>query len=117
MQSLYQLLLNYVFALDLGDLGRIGKLRHTVYTGDAEPIRQPVRHISPQKREEVRALLAEMLDNGVIERSTSLWASPIVQVKKDGTTWFCVDYRRVNSVTREDAYPLPRTDTILDTLV
>ena len=43
----------------------------TVNTGDAEPIRQPVRRISPQQREEVRALLSEMLANGVIERSTS----------------------------------------------
>ena len=49
--------------------------------------------------------------------SASPWASPIVLVtKKDGSTRFCVDYRKVNQVTRKDAYPLPRVDDTLDTL-
>ena len=58
-----------------------------------------------------------MLESGVVERSTSPWASPIVLMKKkDGTVRFCVDYRKVNNITRKDAYPLPRIDTTLDTL-
>ena len=36
--------------------------------------------------------------------------------KKDGTTRFCVDYRKLNKVTRKDSYPLPRIDDILDQL-
>ena len=36
--------------------------------------------------------------------------------KKDGSLRFCVDYRKVNDVTRKDAYPLPRIDETLDTL-
>ena len=38
-----------------------------------------------------------------------------VVAKKDGTTRFCVDYRKLNSVTNEDVYPLPRIDDTLDT--
>ena len=39
-----------------------------------------------------------------------------IGVEKDGTSRFCVDYRKVNSVTRKDAYPLPRINDMLDTL-
>ena len=59
----------------------------------------------------------DMLQHGVIQPSTSPWAVLIVLVKKkDGTTCFCVDYRKLNDVTRKDAYPLPCIDETLDAL-
>ena len=58
-----------------------------------------------------------MLDQGVIEPSDSPWASPVVLVrKKDGSLRYCIDYRRLNSVTIKDSYPLPRIDESLDSL-
>ena len=58
-----------------------------------------------------------MLKKDVIKSSISPWASPIFLVcKKDGSSRFCVDYRKVNAVTRKDAYPLPRVDETLETL-
>ena len=58
-----------------------------------------------------------MLDKGVIEPCQSSCASPVVLVtKKDGSTRFCIDYRKVNEVTCKDAYPLPRIDDTLDAL-
>lgn len=54
-----------------------------------------------------------MLDVGVINPSKSPWASPIVIVRKsDGSIRFCVDYRKVNEVTINDSYPLPRIDVL-----
>ena len=58
-----------------------------------------------------------MLKRGVIQASTSPWASPVGLVtKKDGSTRFCIDYRGLNDLTVKDAYPLPRIDDSLDTL-
>jgi hypothetical protein len=49
-----------------------------------------------------------MLVSGVIEPSTSEYASPVVIVKKkDGQPRFCVDYHRLNAATRDEAAPLP----------
>ena len=49
--------------------------------------------------------------------SVSSWGSPVVLVrKKDDTYRFCVDYRKLNSITVKDAYPLPRVDKTLQSL-
>jgi hypothetical protein len=58
-----------------------------------------------------------MLDQRVIEPSESPWASPIVLVqKRDGGVRFCVDYRKLNRVTKLNEFPLLRIDDTLDLL-
>ena len=117
--ELFELLLEYanLFAWSLDDFGRTSKIKHRINTGQNQPIRQQARRIPPAKRDEVQSLLDQMLEKEVIQRSASPWASPVVLVKKkDGSTRFCVDYRKVNNVTRKDAYPIPRIDDSLDTL-
>ena len=98
-----------VFALVDGKFGKTNKIKHRINTQGAEPVKQPGRRWPFHKREEVWGMLSDMLKRGVIEESHSPWASPIVVVqKKDGTSWFCVDFRRVNALTKKDAQPLPR---------
>ena len=116
---LLTLLLDYsdIFARSKDELGRTDLLQHEIVTNGAAPIRQRFRRLSPEKRAEMRAMLNDMLQENLISPSKSPWAAPIVLVnKKDGTSRFCVDYRRMNAVTRKDAYPLPRVDDILETL-
>lgn len=117
--QLFALLLEYhtLFATGDGDLGRTARVQHRIDTGDTPPIRQSVRRMPHLRRQEAKNLLDDMLGRAVIQPSSSPWASPVVLVpKKDGSFRFCIDYRKVNSVTRKDAYPLPRVDDTLDTL-
>ena len=68
-------------------------------------------------RTEVDQMVSDMLQQGVIEPSSSLWASPVVLVrKKDGGMRFCVDYHKLNHATKLDEFPLPRIDDTLDLL-
>ena len=85
----YQLHSSYadVFAGSTADLGMTDRLRYSINTGDALPLRQPVRCIPPPRWEKVRRLVRDMLEGDVVEPSTSPWASPIVLgKKKDGST-------------------------------
>ena len=119
-EQLYSLLVEFadVFSFSSKDLDRTKELKHHIFTSDAQPVHLSPRRIPQARREELRGLLRDMLESDVIQQSDSPWSSPIVLAKKhDGTTRFCVDYRKVNEVTRKDAYPLPRVDDTLDTLV
>ena len=78
-------------------------------TGDATPIRQAPCRTPFAVRCEVARHLQQMQENGVIQPSSSPWASPIVLVhKKDGTMHFCFDYRKLNEVIKADKFPLPK---------
>ena len=91
-------------------------VKHAIFT-TAPPFRQPYRRQNPQLREQEEKILQEMLEEKVIRPSYSPWASPVVLVaKKDKSTRFCVDYRKLNDITIKDAHPLPRIDDTLDTL-
>ncbi|GFT91272.1 hypothetical protein TNCV_1191031 [Trichonephila clavipes] len=73
--------------------------------------------VSPTERRIIHEEVQKMLDEGIVQPSESPWSSPIVLVrKKDGSWRFCVDYRKLNSVTKKDVYPLPRIDDTLDCL-
>jgi len=93
-------------------------LEHDIDTGDAEPIRQhPRRPPLSARQAEEEDILNEMLQTGVIEPSNSPWSFPVCMVrKKDGSYRYCVDYRRMNSMTIKDAFPVPDVKDALDSL-
>lgn len=117
--QLLQVLRKYanVFSGDKYELGRTNLTQHNIPTGSARPIRQSLRRLPPSRKKVVEEHVQDMLQRDLIQPSNSSWASPIVLVKKkDGSFRFCVDYRKLNSVTMKDAYPLPRVDDTLDML-
>ena len=103
-----------IFAKDSGDLGRTDKVKHRINTGDAPPIKQRPRRIPLHLREEARKQTQDMLERDIIEPSESPWSSPVVLVKKKDNTWrYCIDYRKVNFLTRKDAKAIPDYHTDL----
>ena len=117
--SLRQLLpeKNPVFVVEEGEHGNTDLVQMTIDTRDATPIKQPLRRTPFAARQEVANQLRKMQSQGIIQPSTSSWASPVVLVRKnDGSLRFCIDYRALNSVTKTDQFPLPRIDDLLDQL-
>ena len=86
-------------------------------TGDAKPFRLRQYPLSPALMRQLNSELDIMLEQGIVEPSKSPWCSPVLMVKKkSGEYRFCFDGRRLNAVTVQDSYPLPRIDTILSGL-
>ena len=53
--------------------------------------------------------VADLVQRGMVELADGAWSSPVVLVRKKDHSWqICIDYGRLNAVTRKDAYPLPR---------
>lgn len=81
----------------------------------ATPVKQPPYRMSPVKFEILSKEIKFLLDNDIIEPGTSEWASPCLLVPKSDGSWrLCTDYRKVNTLTVSDCFPLPRIDDIID---
>ena len=94
--------------------GRTTTVQHEIETNDARPVRCGPRRLTPADLRTEQTCIKEMLEGGQIEPSDGPWASPVVLfTKKDRSTSFCIDYRRLNSLAVKDAYPLPRIDDSL----
>ena len=116
-QSVRQLLkYQHVFSAGPDDLGKTELVKHKIDTGDNSPIKMAPRRIPLAKQADATRCLQEMKEQGIIKASNSPWSAPIVLVKKDNTTRFCVDYRALNEASKRDSFPLPRIDTVLDSL-
>lgn len=102
----------------MGDdvIGCTNLVEHEILV-DGPPVKQRYYPVSPVLQKHIDQQLNDMLQQGIVEKSSSPWSSPIIMVKKkDGTYRFCVDYRKVNAVTKKDSYPLPYVSNTLDKL-
>ncbi|UYV63377.1 K02A2.6-like [Cordylochernes scorpioides] len=119
-EDLMGLLLSFkgVFLPTMKNANKVqNRVKHRIHTGDHPPIKQRPYRVSKREREIMQKEVDTMLERKVIQPSESPWSAPVVLVKKKDGTWrFCVDFRRLNHITKKDVYPLPRIDDVLDHL-
>ena len=96
--------------------GRTSKIEHRINLIDEEPVRLKPYLLPYALRQEIKDEIREMLDMGVIRKSLSPYASPIVIVKKDVLNRICVDYRKLNKVTISDLEPIKTTENLFQQL-
>ncbi|RVW13757.1 Retrovirus-related Pol polyprotein from transposon 17.6 [Vitis vinifera] len=118
---------------DLKGISPLVCTHHIYMEEEAKPIHQLQRRLNPHLQEVVRAEVLKLLQAGIIYPiSDSPWVSPTQVVpKKSGLLWFrmkrrrnyytphfrlevCIDYRKLNAVTRKDHFPLPFIDQVLE---
>lgn len=113
------LLYKYVKAFSLeGGIGRTDVHKHHIeMLPNAEPFAEPLRRRAQVQIEETRRQVKELLKDGIIEESSSPWASAyVLSKKKNGEYRLCIDFRKLNLVTKKVVYPLPNIDECLETL-
>lgn len=111
--QLYELLQKYrnCFATDLSELGCSKDTEMNINLQDQTPVVYRPYRLSHHERQNVRAIVDDLIHNDIVQESSSNYASPILLVKKkSGESRLCVDYRALNNKTIKDKYPLPLID-------
>ena len=93
-------------------------VQHQIDSGNHKPIKFKPYQIPRAWDDQVKKMIQDMEKNGIISpTATSPWGSPVVIVKKkDGSLRFCVDYRKLNAITKTSSYPIPLISELLDSL-
>lgn len=97
-------------------LGRTKITEHFIDTGEATPVRQKCYPVSPAIQKQMFAEIDRMVEMGVLEESDSEWRSPVVLVRKPNKVRLCLDSRKLNEVTKKDAFLMPDIDGLLSRL-
>ena len=99
------------------DLTQTDTVTMKIETGDHPPIKLRPYRTPLNTRKIIDKAVDEMLEANIIQRSRSSWAFPVIIVeKKDGSSRFCIDYRKLNKITRPIAINLPLIDDIINRL-
>ncbi len=119
-QALCDLVDSYadVFVGPDGKLGKCGLIKHKIELTDTTPVRRRAYRLDPAKQRIMEQKLGELLEQGIIEESTSPWSAPcLLLAKKNGTEHRLVtDLRGLNSKTVVMANPLPTTQEALENI-
>lgn len=105
--------------LDIVAIGteKPGQIQHHPFkidTGSHPPIQSRQYRIPVSAQQDVAEEISRLKEQGIISESSSPWSSPVVLVKKkDGSSRLCVDYRKLNEITKDDKYPIPSIEELL----
>jgi len=91
---------------------------HTIpLIAGAQPVFVRPYRYAPILKFEIEKQVNDMLQQGIIQPSSSAFASPVLLVKKKDSTWrFCINYRQLNAITAKTKYPVPIIEELLDEL-
>jgi len=107
-----------IFSLSEYDIGQTHKVKHSIHTKECKPTYSKQFRLPFSQKQEIQRMTNEMLDNGIIEECSSPWSSPAMLVKKkDGSSRFVIDYRKLNDATEKDRMPIPNIDDLLDNFI
>lgn len=111
-----------IFYLEGDNLSFTNEIKHQINTKDNKPIYTKSYRYPHVHKEEVKNQISKMLDQKIIQPSTSPWSAPVwvVPKKMDASgkpKWrVVIDYRKLNEITVDDKYPLPNISDLLDQL-
>ena len=89
-------------------------VEHRIETTTNEPVRLKQYPVPYAVQSNIDEEVSKMLKADIIEPSTSAYNAPVLLVrKKDQTNRFCVDFRRLNCVTKFDTEPMGNIEEIL----
>ena len=106
-----------VFSKTPYDLPGTNVMQNRIETGGAAPVRAKMYRTDAATRGRIEAECQKLLKHDIIEESSSPWASNVVMVEKhDGTYRMCIDYRKLNAITKTSSVPQITIDDVVDSL-
>ena len=109
---------HHVFSLEPNEIGFTDATKHVMELMKDEPFKERFHCIAPPLVDEVCQHIQEILVGSAFRPSQLPRCNAVVLVrKKDGSLRFCIDFRRLNARTKKDAYPLPRMQETMESMV
>ncbi|KFM65884.1 Retrovirus-related Pol polyprotein from transposon 412, partial [Stegodyphus mimosarum] len=108
---------NHIFAKNKYDVGCINIEPHRVVLASEFAIAYRLYRASPKDNSEIKKQIDELLNASIIKPSVSPYAAPVTLAYKreeNAKTRLCIDYRKLNQITKTDSEPDPRIDPVLD---
>ena len=111
----YHNFLNVFSKKDLDTLFPHQKYDHKIYLGkEQKPGYALLYKMSPKELDAIKRYLDSYLAKGFIQVSSASYSLPVLFVKKpEGGIQFCVDYRKLNAITKKDCYQIPLIEETL----